>query len=220
MIQGVIFDMDGTLLDTMYFWDQVGDIFLQSHGREPEPDLGKKMLAYSMEDGAEYLRERYVLDMTTEEIMQGIRDVCDTFYRETADFKPGARQFMERLKALNIPMILATATDRVQVEPAMERLGVLGDFQCILTSSEIGNSKTEPDIYLKAAELMGTAPENTWVFEDALHAAATAKRAGFRLVGIYDAASFGVQYDLRDLSDYYMLDFTDFDGFYAFASKE
>jgi len=219
MIQGVIFDMDGTLLDTMYFWGLVGDIFLKRLGKEPEPELGKKMLAYSMEEGARYLQKRYALDLTVEEIMQGIRSVCDDFYRETADFKPGAREFMSKLKALGIPMVLATATDREQVEPAMERLGVLNDFQCILTSGEIGNSKTEPDIYLKAAERMGTVPEHTWVFEDALHAAATAKRAGFRLVGIYDASSMGVQYDLRDLADYYMLDFTDFDGFYTFASQ-
>ncbi|MDY4104830.1 MAG: HAD family phosphatase [Oscillospiraceae bacterium] len=219
MIKGVIFDMDGTLLDTMYFWDKVGDTYLRQMGREPEPDLGKKMLSFSMRGGAEYLQSAYDLPLTAEEVQEGIRNVINNFYETTADFKPGARQFMERLKALGIPMVLATATDRPQVEAAFRRLGVLEDFQCVLTCSEVGRDKTEPEIYFRAAECMGTRPEDTWVFEDTTHAAATVKRAGFRLAGVYDEASRGMQYDLRDLSDYYLLDFTDFESFYRFAQE-
>ena len=219
MIKGVIFDMDGTLLDTMFFWDQVGDTYLRNQGMEPEPDLGKKMLSFSMRGGAEYLQKAYGLPLTVDQIQQGIREVINDFYRYSADFKPGAREFMQRSKALGIPMALATATDRPQVEAAFRRLRVLEDFQCIFTTSEVGADKMEPDIYLIAAEHMGTQPEDTWVFEDTMHAAATVKRSGFRLVGVYDESSRGAQYDLRDLSDIYLLDFTDFDGFYRLASQ-
>lgn len=219
MLQGVIFDMDGTLLDTMYYWEHVGEVYLRRLGKEPEPGLGQIMLPLSMEEGAEYLRTHYELDLTVEEIMQGIRVVCDDFYRDTADFKPGAREFLAKLKEHSIPFALATATDRDQVELVMNRLGVLNDFQCILTSGEVGNSKTEPDIYLKAAALMGVSPEHTWVFEDAVHAATTAKRAGFHVVGIYDDTSADMEQEIRALSDCYIHDFLDFEGFYEFAKN-
>jgi len=217
MLQGVIFDMDGTLLDTMYYWEHVGEDYLRKLGKKAAPGLGQLMLAMSMEEGAEYLRTHYLPDLTIDEILQGIRGVCDDFYREAAQFKPGAREFMARLKERGIPFVLATATDRDQVELAMKRLGVLDEFHCILTSGEIGNSKEQPDIYLQAAKRMGTAPEHTWVFEDALHAAKTAKRAGFRLVGIYDDTSADAEPELRELSDCFVYDFKDFDGFYEFA---
>lgn len=220
MLKGVIFDMDGTLLDTMYYWEHVGEDFLRKIGKIPEPGLGQTMLPMTLIEGAAYLREHYALEMSIEEVMAGTRAVCDDFYRKTADFKPGSRAFMSRLKQNGIPMVLATATDRDQVELVMNRLGILNEFECILTSGEIGNSKTEPDIYLKAAEYMGTSPEATWVFEDALHAAATAKRAGFKLVGIYDDTSADVEAELRGLADYYLYDFLDFDGFFRFAVEK
>lgn len=219
MIQGVIFDMDGTLLDTMYYWDKVWEEFLRNIGKQPEEGLGKKMLVYSMPEGAAYIQKRYGLGMTEEEILQGVEDVIAKFYADTAELKAGVRQFIEKLREHGIPMVLATSTARPHAEAAFRRLGVLDDFKCILTSAEVGIGKTEPDIYLKAAEIMGSSPEHTWVFEDALHAAATAKRAGFNLVGIYDEMSIGLQYDLRDLSDHYILDFEDFDGFYQKAMK-
>lgn len=219
MLQGVIFDMDGTLLDTMYYWEHVGEDFLRKIGKEPEPDLGKIMLPLSIEEGAKYLQEHYELDMTIEEIQQGTRAVCDDFYREVADFKPGAREFLERLRVQGVPFALATATDRDQVELVLGRLGVLDAFHCILTSGEVGNSKNEPDIYLQTANAIGTAPEHTWVFEDALHAAQTAKRAGFKLVGIYDDTSADVEEALRVLSDYYIRDFTDLDEFFRLEMK-
>lgn len=219
MLQGVIFDMDGTLLDTMFYWGRVGEIYLRRLGKEPKPGLGQTMLSFPMKEGAEYLQNEYGLALTVDEILQGIRAVCDDFYRDEAQFKPGAREFMARLREKGIPFVLATATDRDQVELAMKRLGVLEDFHCILTSGEVGSSKDEPDIYLKAAEVMGTVPEETWVFEDAIHAARTAKRAGFKLVGVYDESAQEIQQELRELSDYYVYDLTDFDGFYRTAMQ-
>lgn len=219
MLQGVIFDMDGTILDTMFYWEHVGEVYLSRLGKKAEPGLGQIMLPLSMEAGAEYLRAHYDLGLTVEEILQGTRVVCDDFYRYEACFKPGAREFMEKLKTKGIPFVLATATDRDQVELVMRRLGILNEFCDILTSGEVGSSKFEPDIYLKAAESMGTVPEHTWVFEDALHAAKTAKRAGFKLVGIYDDTSAAVEEEMRALSDYYIYDFLDFDGFYQLAMQ-
>lgn len=217
MLEGIIFDMDGTILDTMFYWEHVGEYFLRRIGKEPEPGLGKIMLPLTMEEGAQYLQDHYGLDMTVKEILTGTRAVCDDFYRDEAQFKPGAREFMTNLKKRGIPFVLATATDRDQVELVMNRLGVLEEFQCVLTSGEIGNSKDEPDIYLKAAEIMGTSPAHTWVFEDAIHAAKTAKRAGFKLVGIYDNTEQEIQQELRELSDYYLQDFTEVDGFFQLA---
>lgn len=219
MLQGVIFDMDGTILDTMFYWEHVGEDYLKKLGIHAAPGLGQAMLPLTITEGAAYLQTHYVPDRSIEEILQGTRAVCDDFYREKAQFKPGARTFMARLKEKGIPFVLATATDRDQVELAMRRLGVLEDFHCILTSGEVGSSKDEPDIYFRAAAAMGTAPEHTWVFEDAIHAAQTAKRAGFKLVGIYDETEQDIQPQLRELSDHYIYDLTDFDAFYQLAMQ-
>lgn len=219
MIEGVIFDMDGTLLDSMYFWAQVGTAYLQTLGILSEEDLAKQLLVRSREDGAAYLKRQYHLTQSVSEIMEGMHRVVHEFYEKAAQLKPGVLPFLERLKEKGIPMAVATSTGRSDAESALKRLGVAPYLSFLLTSEEVGVGKTSPEIYFCAAERLGSAPENTWVFEDVPHAAATARGAGFPVVGVYDASSIGIQYDLRDLSDYYILDFTDFDAFYRFAAS-
>ncbi len=202
-IKGAIFDADGTLLDSMPIWMCIGSRWLESKGIRPEPDLGGKLFALTMKEAGVYLKENYGIPMEVPEIVAEINDMIEEIYLNETPLKPGVLEMLDWLKSQGIGMAVATATDLELIEGALRRLGVLPYFQEIFTCSQIGAGKDKPDIYLKAAERLGTAPEDTWVFEDALHGLLTARRAGFRTVGVYDAASEEWQERLRKHADFY-----------------
>ena len=116
--------------------------------------------------------------------------------------KPGVEQVIKSLASKDIPMIIATSSDSACVTAGLKRLGVWSYFKGILTCSDIGKGKTEPDIYLAAAKNIGSKPSETIVFEDALHAIVTAKNAGFITVGIYDSYNQDEE-KIRKVADFY-----------------
>lgn len=220
MIKAAIFDVDGTLLDTMPVWENAGEIFLMKHGVRAEAQLGRKLYKMSMQEGAEYLRSRYGLDISPRGIIDGVAEVVIDFYRHEAQFKPGAREFLDALRAKNVPMAIATANEKSTVEAALERLGARGYFTEILTCSALNTSKMKPDIFIKAAEVLGSAPGEAWVFEDSYHAAKTAHDAGFRVAAVYDKYSENELEQLKRTADIYMEEYWDFEKFYREAFNE
>lgn len=218
MITGVIFDIDGTILDSMPIWDQAAEMFLDSMGIEAENGLGKTMFSMSMKEGAEFLKGRYLPDMDAEAIMAGINRTVTDFYLYQVQLKDGVELFLKDMKQTGIKMVAATSSDRRVVEGALRRLKVMSFFERIFTSTETGAGKVKPDIYLAAAEYMGTLPKDTWVFEDALYAIETAKNAGFRTVGVFDAFSIENQEKIKGITDIYLEKPSDFGGFLKKAS--
>lgn len=204
MIRGAIFDVDGTLLDSMPMWNHAGERFLAGIGVVAEPDLEKKLFTLTMRGGAEYIKTQYHLELSVEKIMQGINQTIEHFYRAEVEPKTGIRELLQNLHEQKIPMTIATATDRCHIEAALDRLDLLKYFKHIFTCSEVGAGKEQPMIYLKAAQYMQTPPADTWVFEDAYHAAKTAHDAGFYVVGVYDAASEAAQEQLKAVSHVYL----------------
>lgn len=203
MIKGAIFDVDGTLLDSMEIWEDVGVRYLNSIGIEAEPDLGTVLFTMSIQEGAAYVKEHYHLSQEPEEIEQGVLDIISNYYKKTALLKSGAKKLLEKLDKHNIPMTVASSNNKKEIEMAFERLGIAKYFDRIFTCEEVGAGKTKPDIYLRAAEYLGTRPEETVVFEDVIHAIRTAKQAGFQVVGIYDEASKDDQEEVRREADWY-----------------
>ena len=203
MIKGAIFDVDGTLLDSMEIWEDVAIRFLKSIGVEAEPDLPEVMFTMSLPEGAAYVKEHYRLTRETDEIIQGVLDIIRKYYEETAPLKPGVTKILEELSGKRIPMTVATSNNKEEVEAAFKRLGIASYFSRIFTCEEVGAGKTRPDIYMKAAEYMGTRPEETVIFEDVLHAIRTAKKAGFLAVGLYDEASKADQEEIKKEADWY-----------------
>ncbi len=202
-ITGAIFDMDGVLLDSMHVWNDAGERFLRKQGIAAEADLGRKLFTMTMEDGADYLIEKYGLDMKRDEVISGIDGMIYDFYAEEVELKPGVRELLEHLRRAGIPMVIATSTDRIPAEKAMERTGIGGYFKGIFTCAETGAGKDKPDIYLAAGKCIGTDTESTYVFEDGLHGIRTAHEAGFVTVGIYDPASEKDQKQIRQIADIY-----------------
>lgn len=220
MIAGAIFDLDGTILDSIPIWEQAAEVFLHSMGIEAEKGLGKTMFAMSMQQGAAFLKERYLSEWEVEAIIAGINRTIEDFYFAQVPLKDGAAEFLKAMKQAGIKMVAATSSDRRVVEGALKRLKIMDCFARIFTCTEIGAGKDQPDIYLAAAAFMGTRPEETWVFEDALYALETAKKAGFRTVGVFDAFSAGDQGKIKESSDFYLEKLADFDAFLQQAVRK
>ena len=209
MIKGAIFDADGTILDSMPFWYDIGKQYLESIGIEPEEGLSDRVFALSLNDGAKYINEHYKLNKTKEEVIGGIADIVADSYRHKIQLKSGAGQFLKKLKSENIPMCIATAGDIRYLDAAFERLGIGGIFDGIFTCTQFDTNKNEPYIYLKAAESLGCDISEIYVFEDAFQAAKTAKDAGFNVVGVYDKAYDNCKEELKNVSDIFIKDFYD-----------
>jgi len=218
MIYGVIFDIDGTILDSMSIWDKAAEMFLNSMGIEAENGLGKIMFSMTMTNGAEFLKDRYLLDMDVDAIIAGINHTIEDFYYYQVQLKEGVEQFLKDMKQTGIKMVAATSSDRQVVERTLKRLNVMSFFERIFTCTEIGVGKVKPDIYLAAAEYMGTPPKDIWVFEDALYAIQTAKNAGFRTVGVFDASSIVNLEEIKRISDIYLKKLDNFNIFFKKAS--
>ena len=217
MIKGVIFDLDGVLLNSMPIWENLGELYLRSLGVEAEKDLGEILFTMSLEEGADYLISQYGLNKTPEEIVEGLNREVRDFYAERVPLKEGVREFLYEFNEKKIPMVIATSGDRKNTEAALRRLKVLNYFQGIFTCSEIGSGKNQPDIYLAAALQMDTDPAETWVFEDAYHAIRTAKSVGFKTVAVYDKANDKDLAQIWNTADIYLPEFTDFNIFWKRA---
>ena len=198
-----IFDMDGTLVDSMKIWSSAGDRYLKNQGITADSDLGKVLFAMTMEEGAEYMIAQYELDKSRADVIAGINKIVYDFYAGEAELKEGVYEALCVLERAGIPMAVATSTDRELTEKALSRTGIDKFFRGIFTCSEVGLSKNHPDIYIAACELLGTERETTWVFEDGLYGLVTAKAAGFKTAGIYDEVSRADREELKARADIY-----------------
>ena len=208
MIKGAIFDLDGTLLDSMFIWDNIGEEYLRSLGKEPHENLKETFMTLTLEEAAVYYREHYGVHLSVKEIVDGVNAMVEQTYRTKVTLKPGITEYLAWLKENGVRMCVATVTDRYLVEETLERLGVRHYFSEIFTCAEVGFGKDKPVIYQKALEHLETEKRDTYVFEDMLFALNTAKTDGFPTVGVYDRHEEH-QDELKELSDYYVLYFTD-----------
>lgn len=209
-ISGAIFDVDGTLLDSMSIWDTIGADYLRSIGYIPRENLNEIFKNMSLLQAAEYYRNEYGVTLRVEEIMSGVNAMLEQFYQYEAPLKPGAAELLARLRQNRVKLCIATATDRYLVEAALERCGVLSCFGEIFTCNEVGHGKDEPDIFEAALRFLGTEKAETVVFDDAFYAVKTAKEAGFPVAAVYDRHEKNSE-EIRALADLYLEDLTQLD---------
>ena len=207
-LQSAIFDMDGTLLDSMPIWKGLGVSLMRDMGLDPEPELNEKLKTFSLRDGLAYCKEYYDLPQTVEELVSQVYGRIHTFYCERVQTKPGVEKFLSLLKMEGVWMYVATATDRPLAEAALRHAGIDGYFRGLITVAEAGAGKAESaEIYERAMRRLQSNKKNTVVFEDAFHAIQTAKAAGFRVAAVYDAAEEENQPAIRQIADYYIRSF-------------
>ena len=210
-IKGAIFDVDGTMLDSMSIWESVAADYLITKGVTPRPNLYDELLSLGGHEIPKYFQVEYGLRETASEIQRGIYKLLEEFYFHKAQPKEGVIKVLDTLRERGIKMCVATATDRWLIEPALQRCGLLDYFGRIFTCSEELTSKSSPDIYIRAAAFLGTAIEDTLVFEDAPYAVKSANSAGFPVVAVFDQSSKDKQDEVIATSDYYYRSLADFD---------
>ena len=207
-LRSAIFDMDGTLLDSMHIWDGLGANTLRDLGYEPEPDLYERLKRLTVRDGAQYCKDRYHMPQSVEEITAATEARVEDFYTHQVQLKPGVLPFLSLLKMEGVEMYVATNTDRHLAEAALRHAGIEGYFRGLLTCGDVGVGKAEsPEIYERAMRRMGGNKQNTVIFEDALHAIQTAKAAGFRVCAVYDPSAEADQAEIQALADTYIRSF-------------
>ena len=205
-IKGVIFDMDGVILDSMPLWTKLGQRYVEKYGPGADEEFTKAIFSMSIEEGIAYFKERYGITQSNEEILQELESYIRAYYYDEVKTKNGAKDLMEDFKEAGVKMTAATSSMRHHIEHALERNGLLGYIDKLFTSGEVGSSKSDPEIYNLAAKHMGTAPGETLVFEDSLYALKTAKAAGYHTVGVYDAIGEPNQEGLKAEADVYISD--------------
>lgn len=199
----VIFDADGTILDSMYIWRELGGRYLRSIDVEPERNLSDILYPLSLEEGCVYLKKRYALEQALPEIREGVVRIIQDFYIDEVGLKDGVRDFLQSMLEKNIPMVIATSGDRTLLNAALERNGIAGYFNAIFTCSELETSKQEPKIYMECAKFLRLEPRNIAVFEDSLFALETAKAAGFITFGVEDDSNIKDRERIIEVADFY-----------------
>ena len=209
MIQGAIFDCDGTLFDSMYLYQNFVTRYLTGRGLIPANGIEDTVRYMSMWEAAEYVRSVYSLQETADEIIADCNRMLECAYFHEILLRPGVAAVLAKLYEHGVPMCIATATDRYLVEGALRRVGIDHYFDAITTCGEAGAGKEQPNVFLQALELLGTPLAATWVFEDARHAVVTAKKCGFPVCAVWDADEEDHAAQIEKQSDIYLKSFTD-----------
>ncbi len=205
MTKAFIFDLDGTLLDSMSVWDNVGYEYLISKGITHIPlNLNEQIKVLSLYEAAEYFVTKFHIKQTPIQICDEINEMIEYKYKFEVELKQGVFEFLQANNGNK--MCIATATDKHLVEYAIKRLGIANYFKFIITSTEVGSNKQNPDIFIKASQYLGEPIENCIVFEDAIHALKAAKSAGFYTIGIYERSFQCDQNDIKRFADQYVYD--------------
>ena len=185
--QWVIFDMDGTLIDSMHYWRDFGREYLEQCGFEDVDEaLLERVQHMTMLESATLFKELVDLAGTPQMIVRDMEDMIAEHYLTDIPLKPGAEDYLRRLREDDVWLCIATATPEPLARACLDRLGVLDCFAFILSCDDVNASKDRPDIFLECAWRLGAEPEEVAVFEDAYYAARTAKSVGFYVVGVYD----------------------------------
>ncbi len=208
--QYAIFDMDGTLIDSMGFWKNLGREYLAQNGiTENIEDVLEKIKPMTMTESAQLFCDEFHLKKTAESVAQEMNDVMDAHYREDIPLKKGAEKYLKHLFNSEVKMCVASATDLKLMEVCLFRLGVAKYFEFILSCEEVGVGKNRPDVYFEAARRLGAQPEDIAVYEDASYAIKTAVEAGFYTIAVYDSSNHSCWEELKTMTKEAIYDYED-----------
>lgn len=202
--KGIIFDLDGTVLDSMPAWNNLDRRFLNEHNIEYHDSIEEEIKKMSFIQSCEFFVKKYKLNMTPTQVMIRMKQMMYEDYRYKIPMKPYLEVFLKQEIKKGVLMCIATATHIELAEMALKRLGINQYIKFVLTCQCINTDKTKPDIYIESAKKLGTEVKDTLVFEDALHCVITAKAAGFKVIAVEDNSALCDREEIMKNADCYI----------------
>lgn len=203
-IKGAIFDLDGTLVDSMWVWSKIDIDYLESKGHALPENLNSEICHLSFTQTANYFKERFSLSDSIDTILKDWNNRAYNHYSENVKLKDGVKEFLDKLKENNIKIALATSNSVPLLEACLKNNGIYDYFDSITTTDEVSNGKNCPDVYLLAAKKLNVNPKNCIVFEDILPAIKGAKAADMTVIAVSDKHSLNDLDEIINHSDKYI----------------
>ncbi|MBE6805938.1 MAG: HAD family hydrolase [Ruminococcaceae bacterium] len=208
-IKSAIFDMDGTLVDSLMVWDvlwqKFGDKYLGGRPFAPTPEDDKAIRTLPLKNAMELVHTNYNIGKSGQELLDETNEMMVDFYSNTVQLKSGVKEFLENLYNKGVKMCIASATAPNLVKIAMDHCELNKYFPKVFSCGDLGLGKDKPDIYLLAQQYLGTEISETWVFEDSFVAIKTAHDIGMNTVGIYDKFN-PYQEEIKKIANHYIAD--------------
>ena len=208
-IKACIFDLDGTLVDSMWMWPEIDKEYLGRFGIEYDDNLKNEIDGISFHETAVYFKNKFGISDSIEKICKDWEDMAYDKYKYEVKEKRGCQKFLEQLKSKGIKMGIATSNNRSMVEVVLESLGMKNFFEVITTSDEVKKGKPAPDVYLTTAKLLNVEPKHCLVFEDVVAGIIAGKSAGMKVCAVEDDFTREVRQRKKELSDYYIDDYSE-----------
>ncbi len=208
-IDAVIFDLDGTLADSMWIWLDIDRDFFAEKGMEFPEYLNDEIEGLGFTETAVYFKETFHLTESIDEIKQGWNDMALEKYRDDTPLKPGAVEFLRILRERGIKTGIATSSSQILVDAFLEARGIAGMIDAVTTVCDVSRGKPDPEVYLVTAEKLGVPPERCLVFEDVPMGILSGKNAGMRVCAVDDVYAEHLKEKKEELADYSIADFTD-----------
>lgn len=207
--KGAIFDLDGTLLDSMDVWKNIDITFLKKRGLTVPPGYSDEILAMSFRETAEYTIKRFQLNEQPDDIMHEWNQMAIAAYSHNVQLKTGAKQYLYQLKAQGIRLGVCTALSQKLYLPCLQNNGIYELFDACISTDNVSCGKNHPDAWLLCAARLGIAPQDCIAFEDVLPAILGAKSAHMQICGVYDSYADKDKAEIIRLSDYYIYSFNE-----------
>ncbi len=210
-MKGILFDMDGTLLESMEIWITLADKYLESLGLEMPEGLHDEIKAMTLKEALAHFKERFLLDDEVEDMLEATQAILAREYRLSVVKKPHTEALLRRLRSLGHRLAVSTATNDNLALPALDHHKLRGYFDFVQTVQNTGLTKNEPGFWLEGARRLDLEPNQVVVFEDALYAIRSAKKAGMRVIAMEDATMLRDKEEIIALADVYLKDFSQFE---------
>ena len=203
-MKAVIFDLDGTLVDSMWIWESLAYDYLKEKGYKPNEDIGYELKQFKFSYALEYIKEKFNMTESLDVIAYDLNKIVDYHYREKFELKDDALEFLQYLKSKNMDMCVGTATEMKWARAVLSRHGIIDYFKFIENESSLGIKKNNPLFFKSVASRLEKPIEKVWMVEDSLYSIEAAKEAGCKIIAVHDNSARNDMESIKEKADIYV----------------